>query len=53
MERGRASSANVDASQFDRGPVNPRHVNNCLGELVQIDGLGHDWFEVRGLTAAA
>jgi len=32
-----------------RGPVHqPRHRRECLGELVQIDGCEHDWFEDRG-----
>lgn len=26
----------------------PRHRRSCLGELVQIDGCDHDWFEDRG-----
>ena len=25
----------------------PRHRRDCLGELVQIDGSHHDWFECR------
>ncbi|UTV30039.1 helix-turn-helix domain-containing protein [Photobacterium atrarenae] len=25
----------------------PRHRRDCLGELVQIDGSAHDWFECR------
>src|SRR3989442_2009970 len=29
-------------------PHQPRRRHNCLGELVQIDGSGHAWFEVRG-----
>lgn len=26
----------------------PRHRRSCLGELVQIDGSDHEWFEDRG-----
>ena len=26
----------------------PRNRRNCLGELIQIDGSLHDWFEGRG-----
>jgi hypothetical protein len=26
----------------------PRHRRSCFGELVQIDGSSHDWFEDRG-----
>jgi hypothetical protein len=26
----------------------PRHRRHCFGELVQIDGCQHDWFEGRG-----
>jgi hypothetical protein len=34
----------------DRGPCvhQPRHRRDCLGELVQIDGCEHHWFEDRG-----
>jgi hypothetical protein len=28
----------------------PRHRRDCLGELVQIDGCEHAWFEDRGPT---
>jgi transposase len=32
-----------------RGSVHqPRHRRDCLGELVQIDGCEHHWFEDRG-----
>src|SRR3954467_12708819 len=32
-----------------RGSVHqPRHRRDCLGELVQIDGCQHPWFEDRG-----
>ena len=32
-----------------RGSVHqPRHRRDCLGELVQIDGCEHPWFEDRG-----
>ena len=29
-------------------PHQPRHRRECLGELVQIDGCEHAWFEDRG-----
>lgn len=29
-------------------PHQPRHRRSCLGELVQIDGCEHAWFEDRG-----
>ena len=29
-------------------PYQPRHRRDCRGELVQIDGSQHDWFEERG-----
>lgn len=29
-------------------PHQPRHRRDCLGELVQIDGCDHEWFEGRG-----
>lgn len=34
----------------DRGPRvhQPRHRRECVGELVQIDGCEHRWFEDRG-----
>jgi hypothetical protein len=34
----------------DRGPCvhQPRHRRDCLGELVQVDGCEHHWFEDRG-----
>jgi len=31
-----------------RRPQQPRHRRECLGELVQIDGCDHEWFEDRG-----
>jgi transposase len=31
-----------------RRPQPPRARRDCLGELVQIDGCDHDWFEDRG-----
>jgi hypothetical protein len=31
-----------------RQPHQPRHRRECLGELVQIDGCDHEWFENRG-----
>jgi hypothetical protein len=29
-------------------PHQPRHRRDCYGELVQIDGCDHEWFEGRG-----
>jgi hypothetical protein len=29
-------------------PHQPRRRRDCLGELVQIDGSAHAWFEDRG-----
>lgn len=29
-------------------PYQPRNRRECLGELIQIDGSPHDWFEGRG-----
>ncbi len=29
-------------------PLQPRHRRACIGELVQIDGSDHEWFEQRG-----
>jgi transposase len=31
-----------------RRPQPPRHRRECLGELIQIDGCDHEWFEGRG-----
>lgn len=31
-----------------RRPQPPRHRRSSLGELIQIDGCDHDWFEERG-----
>jgi hypothetical protein len=31
----------------------PRHRRECLGELVQIDGCEHAWFEERGPVCSA
>lgn len=38
----------VPRSQRLRRAHQPRHRRSCLGELVQIDGCDHDWFEDRG-----
>ena len=38
----------VPRSQRPRRAHQPRHRRSCLGELVQIDGCDHDWFEDRG-----
>jgi hypothetical protein len=35
--------------QRDRRAQRPRNRRSCLGELVQIDGCDHEWFEDRGL----
>ena len=35
-------------SEQRRRPQPPRARRDCLGELVQIDGCDHDWFEGRG-----
>jgi hypothetical protein len=34
--------------QRDKRVHQPRHRRACLGELVQIDGSDHEWFEDRG-----
>jgi len=38
----------VPRSQRPRSAHQPRHRRSCLGELVQIDGCEHAWFEDRG-----
>jgi transposase len=38
----------VPRSQRPRRVHQPRHRRSCLGELVQIDGCDHAWFEDRG-----
>jgi transposase len=38
----------IPRSQRDRRAYQPRHRRSCLGELVQIDGCDHAWFEDRG-----
>jgi transposase len=38
----------VPRSQRSRRVHQPRHRRSCLGELVQIDGCEHAWFEDRG-----
>jgi transposase len=38
----------VSRSQRPRRAHQPRHRRSCLGELVQIDGCDHAWFEDRG-----
>jgi hypothetical protein len=45
----------ADGLWVDRGhrlasPHQPRRRRDCLGELVQIDGSEHAWFETRGET---
>ena len=40
----------VPRSQRPRRAHQPRHRRSCLGELVQIDGCEHAWFEDRGPT---
>ncbi len=38
----------VPRLQRRRRPYQPRYRRSCLGELVQIDGCEHAWFEDRG-----
>lgn len=38
----------ITRSQRSRRAHQPRHRRSCLGELVQIDGCDHEWFEDRG-----
>ena len=38
----------IPRSQRRRRVHQPRHRRSCLGELVQIDGCEHAWFEDRG-----
>lgn len=38
----------VPRDQRAARPHQPRHRRECYGELVQIDGCQHDWFEERG-----
>jgi transposase len=38
----------IPRSQRPRRAHQPRHRRSCLGELVQIDGCEHAWFEDRG-----
>ena len=38
----------VPRAQRARRPQPPRYRRSCLGELVQIDGCDHEWFEERG-----
>jgi transposase len=38
----------VPRAQRPRRAHQPRHRRSCLGELVQIDGCDHAWFEDRG-----
>jgi hypothetical protein len=38
----------VPRAQRTRRPQPPRYRRSCLGELVQIDGCDHEWFEERG-----
>ena len=45
-DRGRAVAAEGAAGVCKRTPSRPRR--ECLGDLVQIDGSPHDWFEERG-----
>ncbi len=37
----------VPRSQRNRRVHQPRHRRSCLGELIQIDGCDHEWFEQR------
>jgi hypothetical protein len=38
----------IPRAQRARRPQPPRYRRPCLGELVQIDGCDHEWFEERG-----
>lgn len=38
----------IPRSQRQRRAHQPRHRRSCMGELVQIDGCEHAWFEDRG-----
>jgi transposase len=38
----------IPRAQRARRPHQPRHRRSCLGELIQIDGCDHAWFEDRG-----
>lgn len=38
----------VSRAQRARRPQPPRYRRPCLGELIQIDGCDHEWFEDRG-----
>ena len=40
----------IPRAQRQRRPHQPRPRRACLGELVQIDGCEHAWFEDRGPT---
>jgi hypothetical protein len=37
----------VPRSQRTRRVHQPRHRRSCFGELIQIDGCDHEWFEER------
>nr|QTX14218.1 Mobile element protein [Klebsiella pneumoniae] len=36
-----------------QGIPQPRYRRPCTGELIQIDGCDHDWFEGRGPACTA
>ncbi len=40
----------IDRRHRLASPHQPRRRRDCLGELVQIDGSEHAWFEARGET---
>ena len=40
----------IDRRHRLASPHQPRRRRDCLGELVQIDGSEHAWFETRGET---
>jgi transposase len=44
------TAAGIWTSRIERRrrPQQPRHRRACLGELIQIDGCDHEWFEERG-----
>lgn len=37
----------IPRSQRTRRVYHPRHRRSCVGELIQIDGCDHEWFEDR------
>ena len=41
----------IPRSKRLKRPYQPRYNRDCLGELIQIDGSYHDWFEGRAAIA--